>query len=146
MYTKNHKDRFIFNRTSTQYDSGNLESIEISKYKENLATQILCISANKSRTITFIINITNKTNEVPFSNCCHSQPVRKFQIITSPHVIYHIPSPPICCFTPSEILKMILPRLENFITTPSPLLPSFWGEDTMFWSGNYVKTKSFQNL
>lgn len=27
---------------------------------------------------------------------------------------------------------MILPRLENFITSPSPLLPSFWG------GGHYV--------
>ena len=44
-------------------------------------------------------NIANKTNQVPFFNCCHSQTLRKFQII-NPHVIHPIASSPHLLFYP----------------------------------------------
>ena len=81
------------------------------------------IHFHKSSEITFMINIVNKSNQAPFFNCYHLQPLRKFQVIPPPppHVIQHIASPSICSSLPSEILKMILlPRLENFIQPPCP--------------------------
>ena len=50
-------------------------------------------------------NIANKTNQVPFFNCCHSQTLRKFQII-NPHVIHPIASSP-------HLLLLLLP--PNFL-------------------------------
>ena len=74
-------------------------------------------------------NIANKTNQVPFFNCCHSQTLRKFQII-NPHVIHPIasspppplpPPPPPPPINPTRNLKNDPPQVGEFYLPPPQL-------------------------
>ena len=69
----------------------------------------MCISANKSSKIIF-----NKYSKSSSFFHCHLRPFKKFQIITPKlYIILLLPS--FALLPPSEILKMILPRLKNFL-------------------------------
>ena len=95
-------------------------------------THFLCISVYKSSEITSIINIANKTNQVPLFNCCNLQLLRKFQIITplSCYTLY--------CFSPAVCSP---PTIRNLKDDSSQVGEFYFAP--IFLGGHYAKSQHF---
>ena len=67
-------------------------------------------------------------------NCCHSQPLRKFKIITPTlYIMMHLPPLPISSSAPIKNLKDDSLKVGEYYFSPS-----FWGEDTMTINVHFI--------
>ena len=67
-------------------------------------------------------------------NCCHSQPLRKFKIITPTLcIMMHLPPLPISSSAPIRNLKNDSLKVGEYYFSPS-----FWGEDTMTINVHFI--------